>query len=57
MGECFNCDASASDRYTLILEGSTVLADVLICGECSADFQTVEWIEFDGRSNPANRTR
>jgi hypothetical protein len=57
MGECFNCDASASDRYTLVLEGSTVLEDVLLCDECSADFRTVEWIELEALSSPANRTR
>jgi uncharacterized CHY-type Zn-finger protein len=46
MGECFNCDSSASQQYTLTLEDATVLADVLLCGECAADFRTVEWIEL-----------
>ncbi|MFC6735699.1 hypothetical protein [Halolamina salina] len=57
MDECFNCNSSASDRYTLTLEGSTVLEEVLICGECSGDFQTIEWIELEAPSSSPNRTR
>ncbi|UIO99765.1 hypothetical protein Hbl1158_14775 [Halobaculum sp. CBA1158] len=45
MDECFSCAGSALEHRTLLLEGNTVLEDVVICADCLSDFETVEWIE------------
>lgn len=44
-GECFVCMGAASERYTLILEDSTVIEDKRVCNECLVSFQETDWIQ------------
>ena len=52
MKECFSCVKPTSECYTLTLEGSKVLNEVMVCPECVSDFRAVEWIEIDQISIP-----
>lgn len=44
--ECFNCTASASDSYTLVLSSEKVLEDTALCESCVSDFRDEDWIEL-----------
>ena len=44
--ECFNCAASASDSYTLVLESEKVLEETVVCEDCVSGFRDENWIEI-----------
>jgi ribosome-binding protein aMBF1 (putative translation factor) len=43
--ECFMCGQSAQGRYTLVLDNSKIIEDVVVCEECISDLRNTEWIE------------
>lgn len=48
--ECFNCVSPASNRYTVIIDGSKVVEDAVICEECVSEFQEEDLIKFADES-------
>jgi hypothetical protein len=44
-GECFMCGQSAQGRYTLVLDNSKIIEDVVVCEECISDLRNTEWIK------------
>lgn len=48
--ECFNCVEPASDRYTVIVEGSTVVDGAVMCDDCVSEFRDEDWIEVHDAS-------
>ena len=55
MAECFSCGKLTSECYTLTLEDSKVLNEVLVCPECISAFRAVEWIELEEISVPTSQ--
>jgi hypothetical protein len=52
------CVESASEHYTVVLEGSRALSEQAICDECVSDLREEEWIKFQeggGISDPSQR--
>jgi hypothetical protein len=43
--ECFNCVGPASDRYTVIVEGSVVAEEAVVCEACVLQFRDEDGIE------------
>ena len=48
--ECFNCAASASDSYTLVLESEKVLEETVVCEDCVSGFRDEDWIKVEDTS-------
>lgn len=46
MGECLTCVGAANERFSMILDGETVLDDVVMCAECRDSHAEVPWIEI-----------
>lgn len=62
MQECFTCEGEATERYTMVLDGETVLDDVVMCEACRDSHAEVPWIEIlaapaagrEGNSRPVS---